>query len=86
MEPLYWSHHQKTVVVDCRVAFVGGLDLCYGRWDTREHRIADDCRIVANYIGNILFFFFLISCIYSRGYQRDMAGTGLLQSAILHAG
>jgi phosphatidylserine/phosphatidylglycerophosphate/cardiolipin synthase-like enzyme/uncharacterized membrane protein YdjX (TVP38/TMEM64 family) len=30
-------HHQKVVVVDDRVAFVGGLDLTRGRWDTTEH-------------------------------------------------
>ena len=32
------SHHQKVVVVDDAVAFVGGLDLTHGRWDTREHQ------------------------------------------------
>jgi phospholipase D1/2 len=32
------SHHQKIVVVDDAVAFVGGLDLTHGRWDTPEHR------------------------------------------------
>ena len=30
-------HHQKLVVIDGRVAFLGGLDLCDARWDTREH-------------------------------------------------
>ena len=37
------SHHQKIVVIDDRVAFVGGLDFALGRWDTPEHR-ADDPR------------------------------------------
>ncbi|WP_332813636.1 VTT domain-containing protein [Ramlibacter sp.] len=32
------SHHQKVIVVDDAVAFVGGLDLTHGRWDTPEHR------------------------------------------------
>lgn len=32
------SHHQKFVVVDGRIAFVGGLDLCSARWDERDHR------------------------------------------------
>jgi phosphatidylserine/phosphatidylglycerophosphate/cardiolipin synthase-like enzyme/uncharacterized membrane protein YdjX (TVP38/TMEM64 family) len=32
------SHHQKVVVVDDAVGFVGGLDLTHGRWDTPEHR------------------------------------------------
>ncbi len=39
--PVGASHHQKIVVVDDRVAFVGGLDFAFGRWDTSEHRPAD---------------------------------------------
>lgn len=35
--PLGGSHHQKVVVVDDAVAFVGGLDLTHGRWDTPRH-------------------------------------------------
>ncbi|MBE0620155.1 MAG: VTT domain-containing protein [Burkholderiales bacterium] len=31
------SHHQKIVVVDDALAFVGGLDLTKGRWDTPRH-------------------------------------------------
>ncbi|MEO7667923.1 MAG: hypothetical protein ABIW57_01205, partial [Polyangia bacterium] len=31
------SHHQKLVVVDDQVAFVGGIDLTLHRWDTPEH-------------------------------------------------
>jgi len=31
------SHHQKVVVVDGSVAFLGGLDLGKERWDTRAH-------------------------------------------------
>jgi phosphatidylserine/phosphatidylglycerophosphate/cardiolipin synthase-like enzyme/uncharacterized membrane protein YdjX (TVP38/TMEM64 family) len=41
--PVGASHHQKIVVVDDRVAFVGGLDFALGRWDTCEHR-PDDTR------------------------------------------
>lgn len=26
-----WSHHEKMVIVDSNLAFMGGLDLCYGR-------------------------------------------------------
>ncbi|CEP13720.1 hypothetical protein [Parasitella parasitica] len=37
----FWSHHEKFVVVDNRIAFLGGIDLCYGRWDTHAHRLAD---------------------------------------------
>ncbi len=38
---LYWAHHEKLLLVDGRYAFMGGLDLCYGRWDTNQHPIAD---------------------------------------------
>ncbi len=38
---LYWAHHEKLCLIDDRIAFMGGLDLCYGRWDTYQHSIAD---------------------------------------------
>ncbi|KAA6410628.1 MAG: phospholipase D nuclease [Lasallia pustulata] len=38
---LYWAHHEKLCIVDGRIAFMGGLDLCYGRWDNNQHPIAD---------------------------------------------
>lgn len=31
------SHHQKLVVVDRSVAFLGGMDVCNSRWDDRDH-------------------------------------------------
>ncbi|KAH9603039.1 hypothetical protein KSS87_004185 [Heliosperma pusillum] len=42
-----FTHHQKTVVVDCEstggnrriVSFVGGIDLCDGRYDTQDHSL-----------------------------------------------
>lgn len=36
-----WSHHEKVVVIDRRIAFVGGIDLCYGRWDTSYHHLTE---------------------------------------------
>ncbi|KAG9459497.1 hypothetical protein H6P81_004005 [Aristolochia fimbriata] len=36
-----WSHHEKIVIVDYRVCYIGGLDLCFGRYDTPEHRVGD---------------------------------------------
>ncbi|KAK5118948.1 hypothetical protein LTR62_000159 [Meristemomyces frigidus] len=38
---LYWAHHEKLLVIDGRMAFMGGLDMCFGRWDTNQHSIAD---------------------------------------------
>jgi phosphatidylserine/phosphatidylglycerophosphate/cardiolipin synthase-like enzyme/membrane protein YqaA with SNARE-associated domain len=43
--PVYASHHQKVIVVDDAIAFVGGLDLTQRRWDTREHRADEPLRI-----------------------------------------
>lgn len=39
---LRWSHHEKIVVIDRKIAFVGGIDLSFGRWDTHNHLLADD--------------------------------------------
>ncbi|KAH6659345.1 hypothetical protein BKA67DRAFT_652577 [Truncatella angustata] len=38
---LYWAHHEKLCLVDRKIAFMGGLDMCFGRWDTNSHPIAD---------------------------------------------
>ncbi|GAA6040745.1 hypothetical protein JCM8097_003276 [Rhodosporidiobolus ruineniae] len=41
----YWSHHEKIVVVDSAqggIACIGGLDLCFGRWDLKgNYPLAD---------------------------------------------
>jgi phospholipase D1/2 len=38
---LYWAHHEKLCLIDGNIAFMGGLDLCYGRWDTNQHPLTD---------------------------------------------
>lgn len=43
--PMWSSHHQKIVVVDDAVAFVGGLDLTNCRWDTPEHQSDNPLRV-----------------------------------------
>jgi phospholipase D1/2 len=37
-----YSHHQKFVVVDGRIGFLGGIDLSYGRWETPEFDVVVD--------------------------------------------
>jgi hypothetical protein len=37
--PHPWSHHEKLVIVDQHVAFVGGLDLAFGRYDDTRHEV-----------------------------------------------
>jgi phospholipase D1/2 len=39
------SHHQKFVVVDGQLSFLGGLDLCDHRWDDRHHRVPNPLRV-----------------------------------------
>jgi phosphatidylserine/phosphatidylglycerophosphate/cardiolipin synthase-like enzyme len=35
--PLSGAHHQKLVLIDGRLAFTGGMDICDCRWDDRSH-------------------------------------------------
>ncbi|SNS79106.1 Phosphatidylserine/phosphatidylglycerophosphate/cardiolipin synthase [Noviherbaspirillum humi] len=42
--PVGASHHQKVVVIDDCLAFVGGLDLTRCRWDTPDHACGDPLR------------------------------------------
>ncbi|KAL3673249.1 hypothetical protein V7S43_000970 [Phytophthora oleae] len=46
-----WSHHEKIVSVDQRVSFVGGLDLCFGRWDTHSHELFDEPGKPTDFVG-----------------------------------
>ncbi|KAF8349296.1 phospholipase D, partial [Amanita rubescens] len=39
---LYWAHHEKLCVIDQTIAFMGGIDLCFGRWDSPQHVLMDD--------------------------------------------
>jgi phosphatidylserine/phosphatidylglycerophosphate/cardiolipin synthase-like enzyme len=43
--PLYDAHHQKIIVIDDRLAFVGGIDLTVDRWDTCGHSEKDRFRV-----------------------------------------
>ncbi|XP_077448722.1 phospholipase D2 isoform X2 [Stigmatopora argus] len=36
-----WAHHEKMVAIDQSVAFVGGIDLAFGRWDDKQYRLID---------------------------------------------
>jgi len=38
-ETLYWSNHEKLVIIDGVIGYVGGLDLCWGRYDNNQHPI-----------------------------------------------
>jgi phospholipase D1/2 len=36
------EQHEKLCVIDETIAFMGGLDLCFGRWDTPQHVLTDE--------------------------------------------
>lgn len=39
------THHQKFVIIDGRIAFVGGMDICASRWDDRYHEMENPDRV-----------------------------------------
>jgi phosphatidylserine/phosphatidylglycerophosphate/cardiolipin synthase-like enzyme len=43
--PFGASHHQKLIVVDRSVAFLGGMDICRARWDDRTHDAENPDRV-----------------------------------------
>lgn len=38
----FFAHHEKVCIIDHYIAFCGGIDLCFGRWDTPQHLLSDD--------------------------------------------
>lgn len=38
-------HHQKFVVIDSEICFLGGIDLCDHRWDSRQHKAENPLRM-----------------------------------------
>ncbi|KAH9460219.1 hypothetical protein Pst134EB_008404 [Puccinia striiformis f. sp. tritici] len=50
---LLWSHHEKLCVIDETIAFMGGMDLCFGRWDTPGHALIDDAPGGLDFIESI---------------------------------
>ncbi|KAG7663028.1 SPO14 [[Candida] subhashii] len=41
----FWAHHEKLCIIDNTIAFMGGIDMCYGRYDTPDHVLTDDSKI-----------------------------------------
>ena len=56
-----WSHHEKLVIVDQHIAFVGGIDLCSGRWDDDiegETKNSNSSQIKSIFPDIFLYFLF----------------------------
>ena len=45
LEPVFFTHHQKFIIIDGQIAFLGGLDLAYGRWDTNAFDVVIDPKL-----------------------------------------
>ncbi len=41
-ENIGFSHHQKMMVVDGKIGFIGGIDVTYGRWDDANFDVVAD--------------------------------------------
>jgi phosphatidylserine/phosphatidylglycerophosphate/cardiolipin synthase-like enzyme len=41
---LLWSHHEKIVIIDQKVGYVGGIDLCWGRFDNKNHLLSEEVK------------------------------------------
>lgn len=71
--PFLWSHHEKIVIVDQKVGFLGGLDLCYGRMDNSKHLLSDKTEGEVKYWMGADYANFRISDIYTpRNFQVSM--------------
>ncbi|XP_065912688.1 phospholipase D2-like [Dysidea avara] len=49
---ILYTHHEKSVIVDQTIAFVGGLDIYFNRWDTNDHHLTDLGRRVIGPTGD----------------------------------
>ena len=41
LDNISWSHHDKSVNIDGCIAYIGGLDMAVGRYDTQQHPLWD---------------------------------------------
>ena len=37
----FWSHHEKMVIIDSKVCFMGGIDLCFGRYEEPRYPLKE---------------------------------------------
>ena len=66
-----WSYHEKLVVIDRSLAFVGGIDLALGRWDTSDHRLTDNNDSPNS--SRLPWHAYDVSCIFNGEPALDVA-------------
>lgn len=42
---MLWSHHEKLVIIDQAICFMGGLDICFGRFDCQNYPLSEDHKL-----------------------------------------
>ena len=50
---LLWAHHEKLVCIDQRICLLGGIDLCFGRWDDHQHKLTDFGSSKPNFLNQV---------------------------------
>jgi phospholipase D1/2 len=71
----FWSHHEKICVIDQKKAFVGGIDICMGRYDLHSHPLKD----YPDENGNVLF----PGMDYSNSRTKDFSTVDQYQKELI---
>ena len=37
----FWSHHEKMAIIDNKILFMGGIDLCFGRYEAQNYKLKE---------------------------------------------
>lgn len=48
----FWSHHEKSVVIDQKIGYLGGIDLCYGRYDNENYALSEPLKNATYFPGS----------------------------------
>ena len=47
----FWSHHEKMVIIDSKICFMGGIDLCFGRYETLRYPLKEPIKNKTFWVG-----------------------------------
>ena len=77
---LLWSNHEKLVIIDQVIGYVGGLDLCWGRYDNNQHPIYEAPNPqniyefpLIDYANNRIKDFSKVEYYYMESVQREQS-------------
>ena len=77
-----WAHHEKIVVIDQTLAFVGGIDLCFGRWDNACHKLHDQGSASHLTESSVMVCNILYVCLSLRVLSAHIISLRLSQTSI----